>query len=100
MSIKAKAPKKDPETIARERLAEQRALAGRIEELSADVSEDTRSVVRRFGRINGTSLASLPGSGGSGGSGGSSGSAPGIGGSGNGRRSNPYSALQTLTNFF
>jgi len=69
MSVKAKAPKEDPETKLRRELAEQRAEAGRIEELGADVSEDTRSIIRRFGRISGSSTSGLgafgPGSGGS-----------------------------------
>lgn len=51
MSIKVKGPKVDPETQARQRQAEQRAEAGRIEATQEGVSEETRSVIRQFGRL-------------------------------------------------
>ena len=51
MSFKAEAPEEDPETKLRRELAEQRAEAGRLEELGEALSDDTRSVVRRFGRL-------------------------------------------------
>lgn len=51
MSIKAKAPKVDPETQARQKQAEQRAEASRIEATQQGVSEETRAVIRQFGRL-------------------------------------------------
>jgi len=54
MSVKAKAPEEDPETKLRRELAEKRAEAGRLEELGESVSDSTRAVIRRFGRIEGS----------------------------------------------
>lgn len=51
MSIKAKAPEEDPETRARREAAEKRADAGRIEATQDQLSEETRSVIRQFGRL-------------------------------------------------
>lgn len=53
MSIKAKGPKPDPETVARQKIAEQRAEAGRIEATQDNLSQDTRAVLRNFGRLAG-----------------------------------------------
>lgn len=53
MSIKAKGPKPDPETVARQKIAEQRAEAGRIEATQDNLSDDTRAVIRNFGRLSG-----------------------------------------------
>jgi hypothetical protein len=51
VSIKVREPKVDPETAARQRQAEQRAEAGRIEATQEGVSEQTRAVIRQFGKI-------------------------------------------------
>lgn len=53
MSIKAKAPPVDPETKARQEAAEKRAEAGRIEATQDNLSQDTRAVLRNFGRLQG-----------------------------------------------
>lgn len=53
MSVKAKLPKEDPETVARREAAESRAEAGRIEETQDNLSAETRSIVRQFGRFAG-----------------------------------------------
>jgi hypothetical protein len=64
MSVKAKLPKEDPETVARREAAEQRAEAGRIEETQEGLSADTRAVIRQFGRLAAfsgqRSIANLP----------------------------------------
>ena len=52
MSIKAKSPNEDPETKARREAAEARAAAGRIDSTQDNLSVDTRSVLRRFGRLS------------------------------------------------
>ena len=52
MSIKASGPKLDPDTVARQKAAEQRAEAGRIEATQENLSEDTRAVLRTLGRIS------------------------------------------------
>lgn len=57
MSVKAKTPEPDPETVAREEAAAERAEASRLEDLQNVVSADTRTVLRNFG-----SLASAAGS--------------------------------------
>lgn len=51
MSIKTRAPKEDPETKARREAAEARADASRIEEAQTQLSEETRAVIRQFGRL-------------------------------------------------
>lgn len=51
MSIKATAPKVDPETAARQKRAEARADSSRIEATQLNVSEETRAVIRQFGRL-------------------------------------------------
>lgn len=51
MSIKAKLPPVDPETKARQEAAEKRAEAGRIEATQQNLSDDTRAVIRNFGRL-------------------------------------------------
>lgn len=53
MSIKAKSPPIDPETKARQEAAEKRAEAGRIEATQDNLSQDTRAVIRNFGRLQG-----------------------------------------------
>lgn len=54
MSIKPKvtAPVEDPETKARREAAEERADAGRIDATQERLSEETLSVIRRFGRLS------------------------------------------------
>lgn len=52
MSFKAKAPEEDPETKARREAAEKRAEAGRIETQQQELSQETLSVIRRFGRLS------------------------------------------------
>lgn len=59
MSVKAKPVKEDPETTARREAAEARADAGRIEDTQSNLSEDTRAVVRNFGRLS--AFAGQPG---------------------------------------
>lgn len=49
MSIKAKAPKEDPETKARREAAEDRAETARIEETQTDLRDETLAVMRQFG---------------------------------------------------
>lgn len=51
MSIKAKSPPIDPETKARQEAAEKRAEAGRIDATQDALSQDTRAIIRNFGRF-------------------------------------------------
>lgn len=53
MSIKTKPVPIDPETKARQEAAEKRAEAGRIEATQDNLSQDTRAVIRNFGRFVG-----------------------------------------------
>ena len=57
MSIKAKAPEEDPETVARREAAEARADAGRIDETRDNLGLETRSILRQFGRQRAGSVA-------------------------------------------
>ena len=57
MSIKAKAPEEDPETVARREAAEARADAGRIDETRDNLSLETRNVMRQFGRARPGTIA-------------------------------------------
>lgn len=60
MSIKAKSPPIDPETKARQEAAEKRADASRIDETQDNLSQDTRAVIRNFGRfVGGSRLGGL-----------------------------------------
>lgn len=65
MSFKAQAPQEDPETKARREAAEARADAGRIESTQQELSQETLSVIRRFGRLSAfagqKSLGQVPG---------------------------------------
>lgn len=51
MSIKANSPPIDPETKARQEAAEKRAEAGRIDATQDALSQDTRAIIRNFGRF-------------------------------------------------
>jgi len=57
MSFKVKPPVEDPETKARRELAEKRAETGRLEEAGTKAAQDTRQIVRQFGRLGGPSSA-------------------------------------------
>jgi len=52
MSLKAKLPEEDPETVARREAAEQRAESGRIEEAQENLTNETLQIIRQFGRIS------------------------------------------------
>ena len=52
MTVKAKLPKEDIETKARRQAAEKRAELGRIESQQKELSQETLSVIRRFGRLS------------------------------------------------
>jgi len=64
MSLKAKLPDEDPQTVALREAAELRAESGRIEETQENLSNETLQIIRQFGRIaNQSSLGGLGNSG-------------------------------------